>query len=224
MTGHSDMRFADSLRQLIAVPFDSTTYKRLLYLLLACPLALVYVIGTTVGVSLGIGLAVTIIGFPILLATLLAVTSAAQLEAYLLRTCLDRDASPPKSLMELRVDLDDSEVSYLKAVQRFLIEPSTWASLGLVAVKSVFGFAAFIVLVAVATVVPTLVAAPVLYDNPEFAYQVATYSVGTLPEAGGLAAVGVVLGLAALHLLNAFADLGGYLTASLLTTGNPAEV
>jgi hypothetical protein len=223
MTGHSDSQFIDVLGQFVAVPFNSDTYKRLLYLLLACPLVLVYVIGTTVGFSLGIGLAVTVIGLPILLVTLLAVTSAAQLEAYLSRICLGRESSPPRALMGLRMDLDDSDVGYLRALKRFMADPSTWTSLGLVAVKSVFGLVAFVVLVTVTTVVATLVAAPVLYDNPEFVYQVATYSVDTLSEAVGLAAVGGVLGLVALHLLNAFADLGGYLTESLLTVGTPSE-
>jgi len=223
MTDHSDRQFIGVLGQFVAVPFDSDTYKRLLYLLLACPLALVYGIGTMVGFSLGIGLAVTVIGVPILLVTLLAVTSAAQLEAYLSRICLDREPSPPRALMGLRMDLNDSDVGSLRALKRFLAEPSTWTSLGLVAVKSVFGLVAFIFLVTVATVVATLVAAPVLYDNPEFVYQVATYSVDTLPEAVGLAAVGGVLGLVALHLLNAFADLGGYLTESLLTVDTLSE-
>ena len=223
MTGYSDRQFIDVLGQFVAVPFDSDTYKRLLYLLLACPLALVYVIGTTVGFSLGIGLAVTVIGLPILLVTLLAVTFAAQLEAYLSRICLGQESSPPKALMGVRMDLNDPDVAYPRVLKRFLAEPSTWTSLGLVGVKSVFGLVAFILLVTVATVVPTLVAAPVLYDNPEFVYQVGTYSVDTLPEAVGLAAVGGLLGLVALHILNAFADLGGYLTESLLTVGTPSE-
>ena len=223
MTGHYDRQFIDVLGQFVAVLFDSDTYKRLLYLLLACPLALVYGIGTMVGFSLGIGLAVTVIGVPILLVTLLAVTSAAQLEAYLSRICLGRKSSPPRALTGLRMDLNDSDVGSLRALKRFLAEPSTWTSLGLVAVKSVFGLVAFVVLVTVTTVVATLVAAPVLYDNPEFVYQVATYSVDTFPEAVGLAAVGGVLGLVALHILNAFADLGGYLTESLLTVGTPSE-
>lgn len=213
----------DVLGQFVAVPFDSNTYKRLVYLLLACPLALVYVIGTTVGFSLGIGLAVTVVGLPILLITLLAVTSAAQLEAYLSRICLGRDSSPPRALIGLRMDLNDSDVTYLRALKRFLTGPSTWTSLGLVAVKSVFGLVSFIILVTAPTVVATLVAAPVLYDDPEFAYQIAAYSVDTLPEAVGIAAVGVMLGLVALHLLNAFADLGGYLSESLLTIGTPSE-
>ena len=223
MTNHSDRQFIDVLGQFVAVPFDGDTYKRLLYLLLACPLALVYVIGTTVGFSLGIGLAVTVVGLPILSITLVAVTSAAQFEAHLIRICLDRDSSPPRALMGLRMDLNDSDVGYVRALKRFFTDPSTWTSLGVVTVKSIFGFVAFIVLITVATVVATLVAAPVLYDNPEFGYQVATYSVDTLPEAVGLAAVGVVLGLVALHLLNAFADLGGHLTESLLTVGTPSE-
>jgi hypothetical protein len=221
MIGYSQARFIDAIVQFVAVPFDSDTHKRLLYLLIACPLALTYFIGTTAGLAVGIGLSVTLVGLPILLITLLGVTSAAWLEAYLARTFLDRESSTPVSLTGLRMDIQDSDIRYLTALKRFLIDPSTWTSLALVAVKSVFGLIAFVALVTLCSVVATLIAAPVLYDNPEAAYQIFNHSIDTLPTSVGLSAVGILLGLIALHLLNAFATLGGYLTKSLLSVGQP---
>ena len=223
MTTHSQTPVTDTVVQFVAVPFDRDTYKRLLYLLLACPLALAYVVGTTTGLSLGIGLSVILIGLPILLVTLLAVTSAAWFEAYLSRVCLDRDSSTPVALTRLRMDLDDPHIEYVTAIKRFLADPSTWTSLGVVTVKSVFGVMAFVALTTLATTVAALVAAPLLYDNPEYVYEVATYSVDTLPVALGLSVIGILVGLGGLHLLNAVADFGGYLTESLLSVGQPLE-
>ena len=218
-TDHSRTQFTDALVQFVTVPFDGDTHKRLLYLLLTCPLALAYFVGTTTGISVGIGLSVTLIGLPILLVTLLGVTSAAWFEAYLARVCLDRESPTPVALTGLRMDLDDPNTGYMVALKRFLSDPSTWTSLGVVTVKSVFGFIAFVALVTLSSVVVSLVAAPLLYDNPEFAYQAATYTVDTFPEALALLGSGVLLGLVSLHALNSFADFGGYLTDLLLSVG-----
>ncbi|WP_253738238.1 sensor domain-containing protein [Halohasta salina] len=219
----SRTQFPDALVQFLAVPFDGDTYRRLLYLVIACPLAVAYFLVTSTGLSVGVGLSVTVIGLPILLVTLVTVTWAAWFESYLARRCLDRESATPVALTGLRMDLDAEDIGIYTACKRFVTDPSTWTSLGLVAVKSVFGLVAFIVLVTLTTVVATLIAAPALYDNPEFPYQVATYTVDTLPEAVGLSVAGVLLGLASLHLLNAIAEFGGLLTESLLAAGHSLE-
>ena len=217
----SQNHVTNALVQFLAVAVDGDTYRRLLYLLIACPLAVAYFVGTSTGLSVGVGLSVVLVGIPILLVTLVAVTGVAWFEAYLAHVCLDRDSSTPVALTGLQMDLEAENVGYYITLKRFVADPSTWASLGLVAIKSVFGLLAFVILVTLTSFVGTLIAAPLFYNSPEISYRIASYSITTLPEAVGLSAVGVLLGLISLHLVNAMGEFGGYLTKTLLAVGNP---
>jgi len=217
----SQNHVTNALVQFLAVAVDGDTYRRLLYLLIACPLAVAYFVGISTGLSVGVGLSVVLVGIPILLVTLVAVTGVAWFEAYLAHVCLDRDSSTPVALTGLQMDLEAEDVGYYITLKRFVADPSTWTSLGLVAIKSVFGLLAFVILVTLTSFVGTLIAAPLFYNSPEISYRIASYSITTLPEAVGLSAVGALLGLVSLHLVNAMAEFGGYLTETLLAVGHP---
>ncbi len=80
----------DTLQQFVTAPVRTATYKRLLYLLLAFPLGVAYYVAFTTGSSLGLGLAFTLVGLPVLLVTLVATTGAAGLEARLATVLLDQ--------------------------------------------------------------------------------------------------------------------------------------
>ncbi|MFC6975907.1 sensor domain-containing protein [Halomicroarcula sp. GCM10025709] len=214
-----------TLGQFVRVPFEGATYRRLVYLLLAGPLGLAYFVGTTTGVSTGLGLSVTLIGLPILGLTLLAVTGAAWLEAQLSRVLLDQETATPTALSTLHDAIDDPDTGVVGACTAFLVDATAWTSLAVVLLKSVFGLVAFVAVVTAGSVVGSLLVAPLVYDAPGMAYQTGSYTVTTLSGALGLAGLGVVLGLVSLHVLNALADLGGYLTDALLSIerGEPAE-
>ncbi|WP_324757167.1 sensor domain-containing protein [Haloarcula montana] len=208
---------SDTFAQFVRIPFEETTYRRLAYLLLAGPLGFAYFVGATTGISTGLSLSTILIGLPILGLTLLAVTGAAWLEAHLSRALLDQETPVPTALSTFQRGLDDPETDVLAACKAFLVDPTTWTSLVVVLLKSVFGLVAFVALVVAGSVVPALLAAPLLYDDPTVTYQAGSLTVTTLPVALGLAGLGVILGLVALHVLTALADLGGYLTDALLS-------
>jgi hypothetical protein len=88
-----------------------------------------------------------------------------------------------------------------------------------VLLKFATGLISFVAVVTAGSVVGSLLAAPLAYDAPGMAYQTGSYTVTTLPEALGLAGLGVVLGLVSLHVLNALAELSGYVTDALLSVG-----
>ena len=216
--------FGEGLRRFLAAPVRARTYKRLVYLLLAAPLGVVYLVGFTAGSSTGLSLAVTLVGVPILLATLVATTAAAGLEAGLSRALLDRETPTPRLLSSPRTwAVDPRSDGYLAAIRHFVTEPTTWTSVGLVLLKFLFGLAAFVVVTVGGVTTTALLATPVLYDDPTFGYQFGSYVVRTMPAAVALSGLGLVGFVVFCNVCNALAAAGGALTDALLSVGGTGE-
>jgi hypothetical protein len=209
----------DALRQFVTAPVRVSTYKRLVYLLLAFPLGMAYFIVFTTASSLGVGLAFTLVGIPLLVVTLIATTGAAELEARLAELLLGRETAHPRSL---RASLDTDE-GYAVALRRFLAEPTTWTSVAVVLLKFLYGLVAFVVTVTGGAIVLTMLAAPIVYDDPETSYQVGNYVIATLPEALGVAGLGVIGLWVVCNVYNALATAGGVMTDALLSVGREAD-
>lgn len=210
-------------RQALAAPVQVATYKRLAYLLLAFPLGIAYFVVLVTGASLGVSLAITWVGLPILLGTLGLVTLASAAEARLARTFLDRDTPDPAVLERLDGWRPEKpEGGYLAGIKQFLSEPTTWSSIGVVLLKFVFGIGAFTIVVTAAAVNVALLSAPLVYDDPSVSYSLVGYAVTTLPEAIGVAVLGVVGVVVACNLCNVLAAVGGVATERLLTIGRDA--
>jgi hypothetical protein len=204
-----------ALRQFFGVPLRSQTYRNLAYLALAFPLGTAYFVGLSVGLSAGLGLAVTLVGLPVLVVTVAAAVGAASFEAKLATWLLDVEATPPAALGELDDSLD-SVGALVDTVKGLFTNPTTWSGLLLVVLKFVFGVAAFTALVTAGSIAVSLLAAPLAYDTAAASYSVGPYAVDTLTEALGLSGAGVLVTLVSLHLLNGLAKLGGFTTAALL--------
>ena len=226
MTAHTTPTetIGDALRRFVDVPVRRQTYRNLAYLAIAFPLGLAYFVGVAIGLSHGAGLLVTLLGLPILVLTVAGATIVAGFEATLARRLLGTDAQLPEALRDF--DPADATVrpgdGALAALERFLLAPTTWTSVLLVGVKFAFGTVAFVALVTAGTLVPSMLAAPLLYDAPHVTYRFGRFAIDTLPDALAVFAAGVLLTLAALHALNALARLGGLLTAALLDVGGDA--
>jgi hypothetical protein len=208
----------DALHRFVTAPIRASTYKRLVYLLLAFPLGLAYFVVFTTASSLGVGLAFTIVGIPILIGTLIATTAAARLEAHLAEWLLGRETAHPRSLRR-SLDTDDG---YVAALRRFLAAPSTWTSVAVVLLKFLYGLAAFIVTVTGSAMVVTMLAAPAVYNDPQVSYRIGSYVVSTLPEALAVAGFGVLGFWVVCNVCNALATAGGMMTDALLSAGREA--
>lgn len=218
-------------REFLAAPFQAQTYKNLLYLALAFPLGLAYFVGLVVGGSLGVGLLITWLGFPILLATLVGATAAAGVEAKLARQLVGTDARVPEFVR--RVGFGDAVTlpgnGFLAAVKRLVTAPSTWTSVLLLFLKFGFGLVAFIALTVAGALTSAFIAAPVLYDQStiEFTsvsisdYTLGPWVVDTLPEALALSVCGVVLLFVTMNLVNVLARFHAGYTAAALQVANP---
>lgn len=198
---------AAALRWFFGVPFRAQTYRNLAYLLLAFPLGLLYFVGLSAGLSAGLGLAVTLVGIPLLVLTVAAAAGAAGFEAKLATWLLGVEATPPAALGELDGSLDSSEA---------LLDATTWTGLLLVALKFVFGLVALVAVVTAGALAASLLFAPLLYDAAGVTYNTGPYVLDTIAEALAASGVGVLVTLVSLHVLNGLAKLGGFTTAALL--------
>ncbi len=205
----------EALERFLGVPFRRQTYCNLAYLLLAFPLGIAYFTVVTAGLSTGIGLAVTLVGVPLVVATLAVSLGIGTFETRLATWLLDVEVDPATP------DLPDDPWSadgLVTATRRLLTARNTWTSLLVVALKFVFGVGAFVGLVTAASVTGALLTMPLYYDAPGVTYTVGPYVVDTLAEAVAGAGVGLVALVVGLHVLNGLARLGGLLTGALLGT------
>lgn len=208
----------DAAAAFVGVPTRIQTYRNLLYLVLAFPLGLAYLLVLATGFSLGAGLAITVVGVPILLATLAAARLLANVEAELANRLLGVDAASASL---------DTSGGVLAVAERLATEPRTWLGVAYLAGKFAFGVAAFAALTTALSVSASLLAAPLTYSS---AYHVGarfgTLSVGpfesgalvvdSLPEAAGVALAGAIVALISLHLLNGLARASGVVAEALL--------
>jgi hypothetical protein len=226
-TGRPDLSTA--LHQVVTAPVRVQTYKNLLYLLLAFPLGIAYFTWLVTGGALGVGLLITLVGFPILLLTLSGAALAAGIEAQLAKSLVGVDASVPSFLreFELRDGLVLPGDGFVDAIKQLVTAPSTWTSLVLLITKFVSGIASFIAVVTSVATATALLAAPFIYDESAISlgvrgpasasdYTIGSWTVSTLPEAIVVACVGVLFAVVALNLLNGLARFQATYTATLL--------
>jgi signal transduction histidine kinase len=190
---------AASLHRFAQVAWRSQTYRNLLYLALALPLGVAYVVILIVGLSAGAALAVILVGLAILLATLFAIRAMAALERMLARRLLRVAIHPP---IEGGIDL-----AWRERVPIWLRDPVTWKSLvyllaklplGIVAAALLAGLGLISIVFALA---PLIVAfTPVIFFGWEMDSPL-TALLWVPP--------GILLALISLHLFNGLAWLLG---------------
>jgi len=233
-TSHRDAlyRTTEATRRFFSAPFKPQTYRNLLFLLLAFPLGIVSFTGVITGVSLGLGLLVTVVGVPILLGTLLGARSYAALEGRLIASLIGVDVSAPLSLGDIKTGNQSLHTwrGFSDTVKQLLLTPVTWASVAFVLIKFVFGIISFCAVVIAGSVSATLLAAPFVYDDKlatvgQFSgqsfgqYRIGQLVVDTLPEAILVAVVGLLFLLLSLNLLNALSRFQVAITRRLLDVG-----
>ena len=208
----------DAATTVVGVPARAQTYRNLLYLLLAFPLGLAYFVALSVGFSAGVGLALTVVGVPLVLVTLAGATVLARVEAELANRLLGT---------EIRATVPSGSDGLLDAAKRLVADPGTWLDVVYLGVKFVLGVVSFTALVSLLSVSVSLLSAPLTYSSTyTVGLRAGTVSVGpfesgrlvvdTLPEAAGAAVAGLALAIASLHALNALAGVSATIAELLL--------
>lgn len=199
-----------TLDDVFGVVVDSRTYKNILYLALAFPLGLLYFVALTVGLSLGMGLAVILVGFPLLLGVVLGSRPVAAFERQLANGLLAVDISAPDD-----VSPPDSERLW-PTLASYLGAASTWKGLAFLYLKFWVGVLSFVLVVVAFSVTFAFVTAPLHYADPEITVGVGPWVIDTLPEAVLAVPFGLAFGLVSLHVMNAAAWVSGQLAKALL--------
>lgn len=237
-----------TLRSALGVPLRLQTYRNLLYLVLAFPLGLLYFAFLAVGLSVGVGLAITVVGVPIVLTVLAVALGVASVERKLTALLLGVDIEPPAdSPISLSADR-----SVRERVTALVAGTDTWKAVVYLASKLLLGVAAFVVVTTLLVTAVTLLLVPFVYDQPgvtvgvvmdspttfapEIAYgwadllvgmqaalRLTSWEVTTLPEALAVALLGVGLIVVSLNVLNALAWLSGQYARFMLGGSSDGE-
>lgn len=135
---------------------DSRTYLRIVYLLLAFPLGILYFTVILTGLSVGLGLAIVIVGFLVLILTLLVWLVFARVERELAIHLLGAHIRP-------MFVPDPTPLSMWQRLLRTLGDPVTWKSLTYLLIEFPFGIFSFTVVVTLVSISLSLVLYPVIY-------------------------------------------------------------
>jgi hypothetical protein len=188
---------------------DPRSYANIAYLLLAFPLGVAYFVALVAGFALGAGLAITLVGIPILLATLLAARALGRFEGALAESLLG-ETIPSAAV----IPAGESIWGRIKAG---LTDGFTWKSVLFLFLKFPAGIASFVITVTLGALVAALLAAPLSYHWSGTQMNLWDRSIDTLPEALLCFVAGLVLAPIALWLVNGLAALSGLLARALLS-------
>jgi hypothetical protein len=175
------------------------TYYNLAYLLLAFPVGTAYFILIVTGLSLGAGLAITLIGVPVLLATLVAVRACAAFERSLTNALLGASV-PPIPIMPAAVS------GILPRVKALITSRRTWKDLCYLLLEFPIGILTFTFALVLITVPPYLLFLPIYYRWTDF-YYAPYHRVNSLADALFFVPIGALLIPIALHAINGMAAL-----------------
>jgi signal transduction histidine kinase len=191
------------------------TYGGIAYLLLALPLGLAEFTFLVTTIALGAGLAITLIGIPILIAAVYASRWIAQLERRLIAALTGRVIADPYRPVA-------TDASIWRRLGARLADPATWKDLVFLLLQLPLGAVAFLVTATVLSVGVAALFAPLTFwaipDGIELGFVV----VDTLPEAIVLSLVGALvlrLGIPALGALSRF--YGAYAELLLGSNADP---
>ncbi len=189
------------------------SYLNIVYLLLSFPLGVFYFVFLVTGLSLGIGLSVVGIGLIVLLLMLAAIRGLAAWERMLGDWLLGVEIPQPDPRPE-------ATRHPLIALKKYVTDSYTWKSLFYLLVKFPMGIISFVLAMFLLGLTATLLLAPVLYHYVQF--HVFLWRVMAADEALICFALGLVLGLLSVHLMNLVAIAWRAFAVWALSGGRPS--
>lgn len=202
---------AYSWRMIVFKPFEVLfqiqSYRSVLYLLIALPLGMLYWLVLLAGWSLGILLTVVTPG--VLLLLLAATRLLARFERWQASALLGL-AMPVPTLPET------TRTDFWVRLGTQLRDPTLLRSMAYLLLKFPLSLLPFALALSLSVVSLLLMTAPFTYDL--VALRLASWQVTTLPEALGVALLGLVCGMCGLHLLSALATRQGRIAHLLLSS------
>jgi len=194
---------------------ERQTYLNMIYLLISFPLGVAYFVFLVTGISLGLGLVITLVGIPLLVLMTFLWYWVGIFERELSSNILGIDISPVKNKAL-------KQKAFLKKVTMHLSQPITWKSLAYLFIKFPLGILSFVALVTLLSVSLGLAVFPIVY------YSIRDISginfmtingVSYIPQTWQIflvAIIGIFLLFVSMHLLNGLAYVSGLFAKILL--------
>ncbi len=190
---------------------DPQTYRTAAYLATGLVMGVFDFVVIITGLSLGLGLAVTVIGIPILMATFVVARSLATMERELARTLLDAP------LPRRRLRAVPSQRGFLPRLRHVIANRRTWAEIAFLLLRLPMGILDFVVIVTVLAlafggfVYPWLIVAGL--DS-----SVGNWVIDTLPESLLYVPVSVLFFVTGGRLITAWGEASRRFASHLLGT------
>lgn len=206
----------NSITPFFKVAAEFQTYWNILYLLLSFPLGIFYFVLLVTGISLGVGLFITLLGVPILVACMLlwryfSVFEIQQANYMLGATIIRRSRK--------------KQLSFLKRLRFYIEDSFTWKGLLYLFIKLPLGIIAFVLIVTLISFSLGLVATPFIFYLSSMGIvqgivcsgvDVVCLFVNSYVGSIVVGLFGVVLLFASLHVINGVARFTRSLTRYLL--------
>ena len=199
----------NAIRRLVQSILDARTYSRILYLLLALPLGVAEFAFLVTAISFGFGTAITLIGIPVLIASVYAWRWIADLERRLIGRLTGVEIPRPYRP-------DPVGGRWWNRFAARLADPATWKDLAFLLLQLPLGILSFSVTVAVLGFGFRLLLAPVYYEPFADGDWIEWIGVDSLAEAFALVPAGALVLLLGIPALGALGRLYGWLAAQLL--------
>jgi hypothetical protein len=183
----------------------------LIYLLLSLPIGILYFVVLITGFSLGIGLLITLIGIPILVAMIFVTYILGDLDRKMTSLLLGVNIAKP----EARPSNDDSARAILVAQVKSL---QFWKELGYLLVKMPIGVVSFTIAIVLVTLSLGFIAAPfILTFAPQAQMMLWNgFEIDTMQRAVVTSVVGLGLGAISVVVINGYANLMGAISVRAL--------
>ena len=189
-------------------------FPNLVYLLLALPLGILYFVILVTGYALGAGLIITLVGIPILVTMIFVTYLLGDLDRAMTSKLLGVKIAKP----EAKPAKDDSARSILVTQLRSL---EFWKEFIYLLLKMPLGVVAFTVTIVLISLSLGLIAAPFILTYVPQAQMMLWqgFVVDTMQEALVTSAVGLILGVISVLLINGFASALGSISVWALGKG-----
>ena len=207
----------EPIRRLLRPIIEARTYRRILYLLLALPLGVAEFCVLVTALSFGFGTAITLIGIPVLVASVWGWRWLAQFERRLIGRLLEVEIPAP-----YRPDPVDAR--WYKRIGARLADPATWKDLAFLLLQMPLGILSFSIIVSVIGFGLRLLLAPAFTGPIGDGDWIAWLDISS--TAGAVAAVplGALILLLGIPGLNALGRLYGWLAGLLLGSNADPEL
>lgn len=193
------------------------TYSRLLYVLVSFPIGIAVFVALATVLAVGGGMAITVVGIPILVGAMYGWCALAELERVLANLMLRSGIRPLPFAGE-------NEAPWVwPRLRRRLANPYTWRSLAFAVLRLPVGTAAFVIVLSTLGVALSMLTAPATYWIGE-GNEIIAWRVDTLGESIAAAAIGALLMVPGLHVANLTGWAMGRLNEALLQSPEGAEL